>query len=422
MSVDAPGVFRDVFDGHPTAQLLLDARSGRIRCANAAAAAFFGRDAARLAGMRLSVLFAANSPGHRRPLHERLTPSRPGESTLQRALDDGGRHIELHGTRMATDVDVPLLLVSAHDVTEQVRTERRVRDYQEILEDVPVPFYRASPGEGGRFLRVNPALVDLFDAGSAEELHSYDITDLYAAPADRTHFLNALMRDGQIFRYELRMRTVTGRLIWTADSAFRHLDEDGNPVIDGILEDITRRRELEEELSYQARYDMLTELPNRRECETALHAEIERSDRYGQGLSALMIDIDHFKRINDERGHVQGDRVLQRVAAVIGARVRQADTPGRWGGEEFLVLLPSTPPADARRLAEELCRAVAEHYDGNGPTVTISVGYAGYRRGEGDARFLQRLDRALYAAKDQGRNRVIAADPPADGETAPVSS
>jgi len=220
------------------------------------------------------------------------------------------------------------------------------------------------------------------------------------------------MQKGEVMRYELRMRTVKGREIRTADTAFRHLDESGNPVFDGAFEDITRRRELEDELSYQARYDKLTDLANRRHCEDVLQAEAERSDRYGHPLSALMIDIDHFKRINDERGHAEGDRVLEWIAEILRNRVRETDLAGRWGGEEFVVLLPSTPATKAHRLAEELRRAVAEAPDSGLMPVTISIGYAGYLQGEGNARFMQRLDRALYAAKREGRNRVIAAEPP----------
>ena len=244
------------------------------------------------------------------------------------------------------------------------------------------------------------------------------LASLFVEPAERAQFSNTLIEQGEVFRYEIRMKTLTGRVIRTADTAFHHLDENGEPVIDGALEDITRRRELEEELAYQARYDKLTDLANRRYCETLLQAETERSDRYGQSLSVLMIDVDRFKRINDEHGHAEGDRVLAWIAGVLRNRVRQTDVAGRWGGEEFMVLLPGTPTAQAHRLAEELRRAVAEGRDGAHDPVTISVGYAGYAAGEKGERFLQRADRALYAAKDAGRNAVVAAEPPeTDGPT-----
>ncbi len=412
MNPDASSLYRQIFESHPASQLLADAHSGEILRANEAAVDFFGRTGARLVGMRLSELITDLSEQGRTAIQHRLAATPLPLTISQHVAGKGWCHIEVEGTRLDGDGERPVLHVTVRDMTEGMRTERALRDFEEIFEGVPVPFYRATPGANGRFLRVNPAFVRLLEADSAEELLGYEIASLYVDAGERARFSNTLMQNGEVFRYELHMRTVKGREIRTADTAFRHFDESGNPVFDGALEDITRRRELEAELSYQARYDKLTDLANRRHCEGALQTETERSDRYGQPLSALMIDIDHFKRINDERGHAEGDRVLEWIAGVLRNRVRETDLAGRWGGEEFVVLLPSTPAAKAHRLGEELRRAVAEPPDVDLTPVTISIGYAGYRHGEGNARFMQRLDRALYAAKGEGRNRVIAAEPP----------
>ena len=414
MNPDASSLYRQIFERHPTTQLLVDAHSGEIVRANQAAVDFFGGTGARVVEMRLSDLIADVSDQGGTPIECRLATT---PLPLQVSLHIAGKgwcHIEVEGTRIDGDGEHHLLHVTVRDITKQVRTERGLRDFEEIFEDVPVPFYRATPGASGRFLRVNPAMVRLLEADSAEQLLGYEIASLYVDPSERVSFSNALMQKGEVMRYELRMRTVKGREIRTADTAFWHLDESGNPVFDGAFEDITRRRELEDELSYQARYDKLTDLANRRHSETTLQTETERSDRYGQPLSALMIDIDHFKRINDELGHAEGDRVLEWIAEILRNRVRESDIAGRWGGEEFVVLLPSTPATKAHRLAEELRRAVADAQDSALTPVTISIGYADYLQGEGNARFMQRLDRALYAAKGEGRNRVIAAEPPGD--------
>ncbi|MEF8833713.1 MAG: sensor domain-containing diguanylate cyclase [Halofilum sp. (in: g-proteobacteria)] len=416
MNPDASRLYQRIFEHHPTSQMLVDAHSGEILHANEAAVDLFGGSTARLVETRLPQLIEDLSDPGGAPIQCRLAAT---PLPLQVCLHIAGRgwcHIEIEGTRIEADSEQPLLHVTVRDITERIRTERALRDFEEIFEDVPVPFYRAAAGASGRFLRVNPALVRLFEADSAEQLLKLEIASLYVDPDERVRFSNTLIRDGEVMSYELRMRTVKGREIRTADTAFHHLDESGNPVFDGALEDITRRRELEEELSYQARYDKLTDLANRRHCEATLQTETERSDRYGQPLSALLIDIDHFKRINDERGHAEGDRVLEWIAKVLRNRVRETDLAGRWGGEEFVVLLPSTPATKAHRLAEELRRAVTEAPDSGLTPVTISVGYAGYARGEGNARFMQRLDRALYAAKGEGRNRVIAAEWPERGE------
>ena len=416
MNPDAARLYQKIFEQHPASQMLVDAHSGEILHANEATVALFGSSAARLVETRLPELIEDLSDPGGTPIHCRLAAA---PLPLRVSLHIAGRgwcDIEAEGTRIEGDGEKPLLHVIVRDITEQIRTERALRDLEEIFENVPVPFYRATAGASGRFLRVNPALVRLLEADSPEHLFGLEIASLYVDPDERLRFSNTLMRDGEVMRYELRMRTVKGREICAADTAFHHLDGSGNPVFDGALEDITRRCQLEEELSYQARYDKLTNLANRRHCEAVLQTETERSDRYGQPLSALMIDIDHFKRINDERGHAEGDRVLEWIAEVLRNRVRETDLAGRWGGEEFVVLLPSTPPTKVHRLAEELRRAVIVAPSASLMPVTISIGYACYAQGEGNERFMQRLDRALYAAKGDGRNRVIAAEPSEGGD------
>lgn len=411
MTPESSTLYRQLVEHHPAGQLLVDSRTGEVLHANQAAAEFYGCSQTRLVGIRLADLIAEAPPQGEPPIHKRLAATPLPLTVAQRVDGRGWCHIEIEGTSIEMDDDT-LLHVSLRDITDHVRTARTLREYEEIFEDVPVPFYRATPGPKGRFLRVNPAFVQLLEADSAEQLLGHEIADLYIEPPERIRFSNTLMDEGEVFQYELRMRTVKGREILAVDTAFRHLDELGNPVFDGALEDITRRRELEAELSYQARCDKLTDLANRRHCEGILHAETDRSDRYGQPLSALMIDVDHFKKINDERGHAEGDRVLRWIADILRSRVRETDLAGRWGGEEFLVLLPSTPAPKAQRLADELRRAVVEQAEGETDPVTISIGYAGYLRAEGSERFMQRLDRALYAAKGKGRNRVVAAESP----------
>ena len=233
----SPSLLARAFDAHPGAQLLVAVDTGRVRGANRAAATLVGCSPARMTGRPLDEIVPAGDTRGAGSLLARLQPENGASPGPALVVEVSGRPLELGAVPVGDDDGTPLLLVTLQDVTERVHTERRLRDYHEILEDVPVPFYRASPGEDSHFLRVNPALVDLFDADSPEELHAHPITDLYADPADRDEFLETLARDGRVFRCELRMRTLRGRTIWTADSAFRHLDEEGRPVIDGILED-----------------------------------------------------------------------------------------------------------------------------------------------------------------------------------------
>ena len=167
------------------------------------------------------------------------------------------------------------------------------------------------------------------------------------------------------------------------------------------------------ELERWATTDKLTELPNRRHLEQRGETEVARAHRYSQPLTAILIDLDHFKQINDLEGHHMGDAVLVDIAKVIATHVRVTDLPGRWGGEEFLVLVPSTPPTQAIVLAEKLRSAIELHHFPCSPKVTASFGIANLQKQETLDALLRRADQALYVAKANGRNRVEQ-DSPAD--------
>ncbi|NMB76235.1 MAG: diguanylate cyclase [Myxococcales bacterium] len=162
--------------------------------------------------------------------------------------------------------------------------------------------------------------------------------------------------------------------------------------------------------------DELTRLPNRREMNTRLQIEWNRSRRFGTPLALLMVDIDHFKRYNDVNGHLLGDRALTGVARVLKQNTRQVDTVARFGGEEFVVLLPGEDRESAAAVAEKLCRAVARNQFPRmetqpGGHLSISIGVASHPEDAASPdELLHRADLALYAAKEGGRGRVVRYD------------
>lgn len=165
-------------------------------------------------------------------------------------------------------------------------------------------------------------------------------------------------------------------------------------------------------LSDQASYDPLTKVLNRRALEEVVNTELSRSLRHGIPMSVMMLDIDHFKRINDSYGHGQGDHVLMQVAAVLTKNTRQYDSVARIGGEEFIILLPDTSIAQAKLMAEKLRIKIAEHdykvQVDDAIKVTASFGIT-ERGSEKDnwLKILERADSGLYQAKAAGRNAVI---------------
>lgn len=176
---------------------------------------------------------------------------------------------------------------------------------------------------------------------------------------------------------------------------------------------VYRWRLREREVQLLSVRDPLTGVANRRHIMDELEREVTRSTRDGLSLSVIMVDLDHFKRINDQYGHHAGDQVLRTAASILADAVRQTDTLGRFGGEEFLILLPNTDLSAAREVAErcrEQLRAVTIVVAGKHLTISGSFGVGNYANWDapvpGD-RIVQWADEALYQAKNSGRNRVV---------------
>ncbi|WP_434559768.1 diguanylate cyclase [Pseudomonas sp. Z4-20] len=168
-------------------------------------------------------------------------------------------------------------------------------------------------------------------------------------------------------------------------------------------------RENLEEQRQKALVDPLTGLPNRAAWTERLEREVGEWQQHGNSLLIAMLDLDHFKRINDNYGHLAGDRVLKLIASVLRKRVRGGDFIARFGGEEFVLLVPDTPLAAGAKLAEALRAAIEAcpfHFKGEPVTVTVSMGMTAFKPGEHSDTVLKRADQALYRAKNAGRNRV----------------
>jgi diguanylate cyclase (GGDEF)-like protein len=152
--------------------------------------------------------------------------------------------------------------------------------------------------------------------------------------------------------------------------------------------------------------DQLTQLVNRNRLDQVIDEQIRLASRYGIGFSVILLDIDHFKQVNDTYGHLAGDRVLVRVAEILLHNLRSVDVAGRWGGEEFLIVVPNSRREDALLLAEKLRAAIGDATFPVPGRRTGSFGVASYTGGDDPGALIARADAALYLAKHAGRNRV----------------
>ena len=261
---------------------------------------------------------------------------------------------------------------------EDMAAEERLGDLRRILVEVMRDIARAgkNAGEYGQVLETQLRVLE--DNPDLEDLHR--IADTLVKATRKAALENqALQRDLAQARRES----------------------------DQLHQELRRIRE-------QALTDGLTSLLNRRALDVRLESLVQEAHEKNQQLSALMLDIDHFKRFNDQFGHAIGDEVIRRVALILRKQVRGNDVAGRYGGEEFVVLLPRTALIGALTVAGSIHKAISRlRLIRNGsqeplPQVTVSVGVAALRQGETPHQLLERADQALYWAKNHGRNQVVS--------------
>jgi diguanylate cyclase (GGDEF)-like protein len=242
-------------------------------------------------------------------------------------------------------------------------------------------------------------------------IHANDMSD-HDCP-----ILNVL-RDKRIYHVEEKhFCRSDGSILPVAYTASPYIVDDEIKGVIVAFEDISERKKLREELLHQATHDVLTGLLNRREMENLLAYSFKQAKRYGHDLSVCMIDIDHFKNVNDAYGHRAGDEAIKRLGQMLNQKTRNSDLAGRYGGEEFVVVLTETALQGAMQWAKQLRYAIEtmpisfNNYI-KPINVTVSIGVASISDAIINSdQLVDSADRALYHAKNAGRNRVVG-----DGE------
>ncbi len=300
------------------------------------------------------------------------------------------------------------LIGTGTDITDERQAAAALHEAKERFEQV---FQNAAIGKAvlsldGRFLQVNRALCALtgYTEASLLRLTFQDIThpdDIHADVAQAQR-----MRAGDISSYEMEKRYIRadGEIVWALLSASLVRDSEGQPVqYIAQVQDISERRELERGLRERAERDALTGLHNRRRFEQDLERQLARCRRYSERAALLLLDLNDFKRLNDENGHRAGDAALKHVAAALGAYVRDSDIVARWGGDEFVILAPHLHGAEARAFADDIARRVSTMpmLIGDGLTmVSASIGVAELN-GDGvtSEEAFALADASMYASK-----------------------
>ncbi|MGM0914800.1 MAG: sensor domain-containing diguanylate cyclase [Pseudomonadota bacterium] len=337
--------------------------------------------------------------------------------TQQRGKDGSVIDVELSNNGATYQGD-KLIFCIVRDVTARKATEVKLRHSEALLRGIAsqVPGalyqYRMAPDGSRSFPYFSEGIVEL--GGLPLEAISGPETDpamsrILPEDAERveaqTRHSAATMDNVHV---EFRALHADGSIRWIECRSTPQREADGGILWTGILLDITQRKRAEERVQAMAITDGLTGITNRQEFSRLLDKEMERASRYATPLSLIMYDLDHFKHINDRFGHNTGDDVLKTVAGLVNDSIRGIDHHGRWGGEEFMVLLPHTGLEAASRVAEKLRQTIASHRFETLGSVTASFGVVELAGGENSRSLAQRVDEALYRAKALGRNRVEA--------------
>ena len=304
-------------------------------------------------------------------------------------------------------------VVIAHDITQRKESLRKLKESEAKLKLLAQAIQQTDEmvriiDKDGTITYVNDALSE-HTGYSKEELIGSDSSVFNSSMNDDAFYKEMwnTVLSGKTYRGIFINRKKSGDIFYEEETITPIFDSN-KKILNFVVtsQDITRRIAMENELQKLATVDSLTGTYNRHKTNEEIDSQIARSKRYNESFTLVMFDIDYFKEVNDNYGHAVGDYVLKELSSIILEDIRESDIFGRWGGEEFMLLLPKLNKIEALGVADKIKDLISTHNFEKVSKVTVSIGVSTYSNNDTKEKLLKKVDEALYKAKGDGRNSI----------------
>jgi len=410
-------LFEMLFETIPDATMIISMENGTILDCNRDFEVLTGYKKEELQGRHISEIhFFKDSIQEKIFFHSIEEEAKSSNVLIELELNYKNLIYGLFSSAVVAIKNERYLLSVIKDITEMKKLEKNLKESEEIHRMLADNAYDViwTMDLAGKFTYISPS-VEKLRGYTVEEVLTQSQEELLC-PSSRIYFEKGLenaihlVQNGEPFhgfRGDLEQPCKDGTTIWTDVTVSGIYDKENRFVgMLGVSRDITDRRKLGEEIKRLSETDPLTQLNNRLKLDEVLRLEVERLSISESVCSVVLLDLDYFKRVNDTFGHLIGDVVLKEIAQILREETRQNDTVGRWGGEEFMIIMPFSDANGGRILAEKIRLIISEYNFTGVGKLTASFGVAETRGNLKAIELIAKADAALYEAKRDGRNRV----------------